>query len=138
MTSWRAVSVRTARLAWAVSLAAGLACGGDGPTNPPDVAYGETTVVYVMNPVVNQVNVAPVPPPGTSQGGVDIAVTAGPSGTTGANGELVLASVAAGISPVSFSAGAATGQLSLDIAQGDLREIAASTWPPGSRRISNG
>jgi hypothetical protein len=137
MTSRRAVSVRTARLAWAIPLAAGLACGGDGPTDPPDAVYGETTVVYVMNPVVNQVNVAPVPPPGTSQSGVDIAVTAGPSGTTGGNGELVLAPVAAGISPVSFNDGSATGQLSLDIAQGDLREIAVALDGSGAGEMAN-
>jgi hypothetical protein len=137
MTSWIGFTVRNARLGWALPLAAGLACGGDGPTDPPDVAYGETTVVYVMNPVVNQVNVATVPPPGSSQSGVDIAVTAGPSGTTGTNGDLVLAPLAAGITPVSFSAGSATGQLSLDIAQGDLREIAVALDGSGAGEMAN-
>src|SRR5688500_19436316 len=97
MTSCRAISIRVARHAWAIPLAAGLACGGDGPTNPPDVAYGETTVVYVMNPVVNDVNAATVPTPGSSRSGVDIAVTGGPSGTTGSDGELVLAPLTAGV-----------------------------------------
>jgi hypothetical protein len=137
MTSWRAVSLRTARHAWAIPLVAGLACGGDGPTNPPDVSYGETTVVYVMNPAVNDVNAIAVPTPGTSRTGVAIAVTSGPSGTTGANGDLVLAPLAAGVNPVSFSAGTATGQLSLDIAQGDLREIAVALDGTGAASMAD-
>ena len=137
MTSWKLFSVRTARLGWAMPLAAGLACGGDGPTDPPGAVYGETTVVYVMNPVVNQINAAAVPTPGSSRSGVSIAVTSGPSGTTGTNGELVLAPLTAGISPVSFSAGSATGQLSLDIAQGDLREIAVALDGSGAGVMAN-
>jgi len=137
MSFRKALSVRTARLAWAVPLAFGLACGGDGPTNPPGAVYGETTVVYVMNPIVNQVNAAAVPTPGTSRSGVNIAVTAGPSGTTGGNGDLVLAPLAAGISPVSFSAGSATGQLSLDIGQGDLREIAVALDGTGAGEMAD-
>ena len=67
MTSWRFVRERMSGLAWVIPVSVGLACGGDGPTDPPDAVYGETTVVYVMNPVVNDVNAAAVPAPGTSQ-----------------------------------------------------------------------
>jgi hypothetical protein len=137
MTGSSAGSVPTARFAWAISLIAGLACGGDGPTNPPDAVYGETTVVYVMNPVVNDVNAVAVPTPGTARSGVAITITGGPSGTTAANGTLVLAPLTAGISPVSFSAGAATGQLSLDIAQGDLREIAVALDGTGAGEMAD-
>jgi len=137
MTSWKGGTVRTARLGWVLPLAAGLACGGDGPTNPPDAVYGETTVVYVMNPIVNDVNAVAVPTPGTSRSGVDITITNGPSGITGANGDLVLAPLAAGINPVSFSSGSATGQLSLDIAQGDLREIAVALDGSGAGEMAN-
>jgi hypothetical protein len=137
MTSWRAVSIRTARHAWAIPLVAGLACGGDGPTDPPGVAYGETTVVYIMNPVVNDVNAVAVPTPGTSRSGVNIAVTSGPSGTTGANGDLALAPIPTGARPVSYSAGTTTGQLSLDIAQGDLREIAVALDGSGAGAMAD-
>ena len=113
-------------LAWAMPLATGLACGGDGPTDPPDAIYGETTVVYIVNPVVNDVNAVTVPAPGTSRSGVQVGITSGPSGITGANGDLSLAPVTAGTWPVSFSTTGSTGQLSLDIAQGDLREIAVA------------
>jgi len=101
------------------------------------VAYGETTVVYVMNPIVNDLNAVALPPPGPSRSGVDITITSGPSGITGANGDLVLAPLTAGISPVSFSSGSATGQLSLDIAQGDLREIAVALDGTGAASMAD-
>jgi hypothetical protein len=137
MDSWKAVSVRLIRLLWVTPLAGGLACGGDGPTEPPEAVYGETTVVYVMNPVVNDVNAAAVPTPGTARSDVSITVTGGPSGSTGANGDLVLAPLAAGTRAVSFSAGTATGQLSLEIAQGDLREIAVALDGSGAGGMAN-
>src|SRR5687767_9710236 len=119
MKSWRLARGRLIGLALLIPVSVGLACGGDGPTDPPDAVYGATTLVYVMSPVVNDVNAAAVPAPGTSRSGVDITVTGGPSGTTGGSGELALAPVAAGISPVSFSAGTATGQLDLNTGEGD-------------------
>jgi len=137
MANWSPISGLNQRLVWVMALAIGLGCGGDGPTDPPGAVYGETTVVYVMNPVVNQINAAAVPTPGTSRSGVSIAITSGPSGTTGANGELVLAPVAAGTNPVSFSAGTATGQLGLDIAQGDLREIAVALDGSGANLMAD-
>jgi hypothetical protein len=126
MRSRRSAYTRIGRCAWTIPLAVALACGGDGATEPPDAVYGETTVVYVLNPVVNAVNSVSVPTPGTSRTGVGVSITSGPSGTTGANGDLALAPVTAGTWPVSFSVSAASGQLSLDIAQGDLREIAVA------------
>jgi hypothetical protein len=113
-------------LAWAMPLAAVLSCGGDGPTDPPDAEYGETTVVYILNPAVNDVNAMTVPTPGTSRSGVQVAITSGPSGTTSAAGDLSLAPVTAGTWPVSFSTTGSSGQLSLEIAEGDLREIAVA------------
>ena len=137
MRSWRSAYTRIGRLAWAMPLAVALACGGDGPTNPPDAVYGETTVVYVLNPVVNDVNAVAVPAPGTSRSGVQVTITSGPSGTTGADGDLALAPVTAGAWPVSFSASGASGQLSLDIAQGDLREIAVALDGTGAGSMAN-
>jgi hypothetical protein len=114
------------RSSMGVLLIAALACGGDGPTDPPDAVYGETTVVYVLNPVVNDVNAVTVPTPGSARSDVQVAVSGGPQGTTGATGDLALAPSPTGARPVSFNAGTSTGQLSLDIAQGDLREIAVA------------
>ena len=137
MRGWRSAYTRIGRLAWSMPMAVALACGGDGPTDPPDAVYGETTVVYVMNPAVNDVNAVVVPTPGTSRSGVAIAVTSGPSGTTGANGELALAPITAGTWPVSFSITGASGQLDLDIAQGDLREVAVALNGTGAGSMAN-
>jgi hypothetical protein len=126
-----------ARMVAAALLMGMLACGDDGPTNPPDAVYGETTVVYVLNPVVNDVNAVAVPAPGTTRSGVQVMVTGGPSGTTGATGDLALAPIPTGARPVSFSAGSTTGQLSLDIAEGDLREIAVALDGPGAGMMAD-
>jgi hypothetical protein len=91
----------------------------------------------VLNPVVNDLNSVTVPAPGTSRSGVAIAVTSGPSGTTSANGELALAPITAGTWPVSFSVTGASGQLNLDIAQGDLREIAVALDGTGAGSMAN-
>jgi hypothetical protein len=122
---------------WAVPLAALIACGGDGPTNPPEVNFGETTVVYLINPVVNDANAVTVPTPGTTRSGVQVAVTGGPLGTTGSTGEVVLAPLTPGTSPVTFSVGTSSGQLSLDIAEGDLREIAVALDGSGAGSMAN-
>lgn len=136
MASWSVVSSLNRRLVWLMVLAIGLGCG-DGPTEPPAAVYGETTVVYVMNPVVNGVNAVAVPTPGTSRTGVGITVTSGPSGTTGVNGDLVLAPLTAGVRTVSFGAGATTGQLNLDMVQGDLREVAVALDGSGAGEMAN-
>lgn len=137
MASWSRTSALKRQFLRASVLALGLGCGGDGPTEPPGAVYGETTVVYVMNPVINQLNSAPVPTPGTNRTGVGITVTSGPSGTTGVNGDLALAPLTTGLRTVSFSAGAATGQLDLDMAQGDLREIAVALDGNGAGEMAN-
>jgi hypothetical protein len=137
MRSLRSAYTCMSRPTGAILMAVALACGGDGPTDPPDAVYGETTVVYMLNPVVNDLNAVVVPAPGTSQSGVEVAITSGPSGTTGANGDLVLAPVSAGTWPVSFSTGDASGQLSLDIAQGDLREIAVALDGTGAAEMAD-
>lgn len=137
MISWTAVSSRMIRLWWVAALGVGLACGSDGPTQPPDAVYGETTVVYIMNPVVNELNTAVVATPGTVRSGIDIAVTSGPSGSTGASGDLVLAPLVAGSRPVSFSAGTTTGVLSLEIGEGNLREIAVALDDGGAAVMAN-
>lgn len=137
MSSRRSAHTCIGRLAWVMPIVVALGCGGDGPTDPVDAAYGETTVVYMLNPVVNDANAVTIPAPGTSQSGVQVAITNGPSGTTGANGDVALAPVTAGTSPVSFSTSGASGQLSLDIAQNDLREIAVALDGTGAAEMAD-
>lgn len=113
------------------------ACGGDGGTGPTDTVYGETTAVYMLNPVVNDMSAVAVPAPGITQSGVQVAVTDGPSGTTGLTGDVVLAPIAAGTRTVSFTSTEGTGQLSLDIGEGDLREIAVALDATGAATMAN-
>jgi hypothetical protein len=125
-------STNVTRHAWAPLVLLALACGGDDATDPSDVPYGETTVVYLLNPVVNEVNAVAMPTPGDSRSGVEVTIADGPSGTTGASGDLVLEPLSAGAHTVSFDDGAAGGQLDLTIADGDLREIAVALDESGA------
>lgn len=103
-----------------------LACGGDGPNEPPDVSFGQTTMVYILNPVINDANAVSVPAPGGARSAVEVSVQDGPSGNTNASGELVLGPLTAGNMTVQFAGGSETGTLSLDIGEGDLREVAVA------------
>ena len=123
--------MNTRSLVW-VGTALVLACGGDGGTGPTDAVYGETTAVYMVNPVVNDVSGVAVPAPGTTQSGVTAAITDGPSGITGSTGDVVLSAIAAGTRTASFTSTEGTGQLELDIAEGDLREIAVALDATGA------
>jgi hypothetical protein len=112
------------RITTLFSLVLALACG-DG-TGPTDVPYGVTTFVVLANPIVNALNEANVPTPGTTRPGVTVSVTDGPSGTTDANGVVVLSPVTAGAKTLSLSGGGASGQMSVSIADQDLREVAVA------------
>jgi hypothetical protein len=137
MTRQRLGSSTVTRRGWAPLMILALACGGDAVTDPADVPYGETTVVYLLNPVMNEVNAVAVPAPGDSRSGVEVAIADGPSGTTEASGDIVLGPLSAGTHPVSFNDGAATGQLDLEIAEGDLREIAIALDESGARVMAD-
>jgi len=78
-----------------------------------------------------------VPTPGTTQSGVQVAVTDGPSGTTESTGDVVLAPIAAGAQTVSFTSTEGSGQLGLDIAEGDLRELAVALDATGAATMAN-
>ncbi len=110
----------------------GTACGGDSPTEPIELPYGETSLVVVMNPVVNDVNAAAIPAPGAAQSGVSVSLAGGPSGTTDASGVAALSPVPAGQRTLSASAGGTSGTLNLDIIDRDLREIAVSLTSGGA------
>lgn len=121
-----------------VSAALLVGCGGDAITDPTDVRLGETTFVFVVNPTVNDANEESVPPPGPSQSGVSVSIQEGPSGTTGGDGVAVLGSLEAGTRAVDFDDGnGATGDLSLAILQGDLREVAVALDGTGAAEMVN-
>lgn len=131
-----AVSVATLVLCLAVGLLVA-ACGGDAPTSPTDVTLGETSFVFMVNPVVNDANQKSVPAPGPEQEAVDVAVADGPSGTTGPDGVEVLAPVEAGTKSVSFDDGSNSGSLSLGIADRDLKEVPVALDADGAREMAS-
>lgn len=102
-----------------------LACGGE-TTTAPEVEFGETTFVVLVNPAVNDDNQAAMPETGSARSGVSVSVVGGPSGSTDANGIVALSPVTLGSKAVSLSGGGTSGQVTLDIADQDLREVAVA------------
>lgn len=113
------------------------ACGGDDATSPTQVTFGETTFVIIVNPPINQVNQASVPSPGTARLNVTASVQGGPSGVTDQDGVVVLRPITGGTRSLSFSGGGASGQLSVSIAEKDLREVAVASGSSGSSEMAN-
>lgn len=142
-TRWRQWPVAVeARKGIAVTFMAALVllagCGGDDAvTNPTEVTLGETTFVFLLNPVVNDVNQKVVPPPGDAKSGVDVMVLDGPSASTDGGGVGVLAPVDEGTRSVSFNDGSNNGNLSLDITAQDLLEVAVALGPGGAAEMAN-
>lgn len=98
------------------------ACGDD-TTDPTEVPFGVTTFVLLVNPIVNDDNDdATVPMPGTTRDDVSVSVAGGPSGTTDMNGVVVLGDVEPGAKTLSVGG----GQVSVSIADKDLREVAVA------------
>ena len=116
------------------------ACGDEAVTDPSEVQLGETTFVFVANPAVNDATEDPasLPTPGSSQEAVDVAIQDGPAGTTGTGGVVSLAPVDAGTRTVAFDDGGGnTGDLSLEIADRDLREVAVALDDGGAAEMAN-
>ncbi len=125
------------RIAVSVCLFAALACGEDTGTEPIEVTFGETTFVVLVNPIVNDANNVVIPAPGATQSGVTVSVAGGASGTTDANGVVVLSPVTAGTDTLVLSGGGASGELSVSIAEQDLREVAIALDSTGAAVMAN-
>ncbi len=110
------------RAALSACLVAALACGGDTGTEPTEVTLGETTFVVLVNPIVNDDNATVVPTPGGTQSSVNVSVAGGPSGSTSASGVVVLSPVAPGAKTLSVDG----SEVTLSIADQDLREVAVA------------
>lgn len=119
------------RHAWlSVGLAAILAagCGSDGSSDtrndPTRVRFGDTVLVVVLNPVVNDANITPVPSPGTARAGVTLTSDDSMTTTTDATGIGVLGPLAPGMRTVTLSGNGLSGSFSVMMAEGELRELA--------------
>lgn len=63
-------------LAAAALILGALACGDDdGPSGPTGISYGETALVVLINPAINDINSADVATPDTVRFGVRVLVT---------------------------------------------------------------
>jgi hypothetical protein len=108
------------------------ACGNDDPTtgiDPTDVRFGDTALVVVVNPAVNDANRDPLPEPGTTRGGIVLTSDDGIADTTDADGIAVLAPLTAGTRTISVSSG---GSFTVVIADGELRELALAADATGA------
>ena len=121
------------RLLTAVAATVALACGDS--TDPTDITYGETTIVAIVNPQVNDANDELVPAPGAAVLGIDVSVSGGPSATTSGAGVAVLSPVVAGTPVLSFD-GPDDGQLPVTMVDGDLREVAVSLDASGAEQMA--
>jgi len=107
------------------------ACGGDDGKGPPDagnspteVRFGDTVLVVVVNPVVNDANSKSVPTPGTAQAGVTLTSDDEATATTDARGIAVLGPLTPGARTITLSGAGLTGSFSVMMADGVLRELA--------------
>jgi hypothetical protein len=105
-------------------LPVGLVACGDADGDPTDILFGETTIVAVLNPVVNDANEEQVPIPGAERAGVLIASDDGPDDVTDPGGIATLTDLGAGSRTLTLSGDQIDADLALEIDDGDLREVA--------------
>lgn len=122
-----ASSSRRAVVALLASLVAG--CGGvsSPSTSPTNVRFGDTAIVVVVNPVVNDANLRSVPAPGPTRSGVRLTSDDGVAATTDATGIAVLAPLTAGVRTISVSGSNVGGSFMVTMAVGQLHEVALAT-----------
>lgn len=137
MTGTTGTTARTTALLASLLVACSVlvACGGDDA--PTDVDFGETTVVVVVNPTVNDVNEKELPTPGSATGGLTVSTDDGISGTTDANGIAVLTGVEAGRRTLTISGQDVDASTPFQITEGELREISMAALGSNIGIMSN-
>ena len=113
------------QLALLVTLLAG-ACGDGGvdTIDPTDVRFGDTALVVIVNPVVNDANLGPVRTPGASRAGITLTTDDGPTARTGDDGVAVLAPMPSGIRTIFVTGGGIDASFAVTMGPGTLREVA--------------
>lgn len=101
-------------------------CSGDGAqqVDPTGVHFGDTALVVVVNPAVNELNKHSVATPGDLRSGVVLSTDDGVSDTTGADGVAVLAPLTAGARTITVAGGGLDGTFTVTLTAGALREVA--------------
>lgn len=94
--------------------------------DPADVRFGDTALVVVVNPAINDGNRGPVPAPGALRAGITVADSNGPAAQTGDDGIAVLAPMPSGIRTILVSGGGVDGSFEVTMGPGVLREVAVA------------
>jgi len=100
----------------------GCTCG-PGEGDPTDVELGDTALVVVVNPRINDLNSATVPAPGGSRAGVTVGLGEVTPRTTGPEGIAVFGGLDGGATSLEIGG----GTLPLTLTAGELRELAVSS-----------
>lgn len=104
-------------------------CGGSDSqkVDPTSVHFGDTALVVVINPVINDLNRRSVAMPGAQRSGVVVHTDDGVSDTTGDDGIAVLAPLTAGPRTVMVSGGGLDGTFNVTLTAGALHEVAIAS-----------
>lgn len=104
-------------------------CGGGGTsstTAPTDVKFGDTALVVVVNPVVNDANLRAVAAPGRVRANVRLTSDDGVTATTSASGIAVLSPLTAGTRTISVSGTNLNSSFTVTMTAATLREVAVA------------
>jgi hypothetical protein len=121
--AFRSPRPRTLAVVASCSIIAACGGGGDDGTDPTDVRFGDTALVVVVNPLVNDPNDRAVPVPGASRDGIELATDDGVTATTAADGIAVLAPLAAGARTITVTGGGIDASFTVTMMAGELREV---------------
>lgn len=109
------------------------ACGDDGGGgDPTDVRFGETAIVVMVNPAINDANDVTMAEPGDARAGVTVSSDDGAEAVTDAEGVAVLGPLAAGTRTITLSGSNVDGSISVTLADGELRELAVAADTAGA------
>ncbi|HEY5922226.1 MAG TPA: hypothetical protein VIV11_11170, partial [Kofleriaceae bacterium] len=102
------------------------ACGDDPGTNvdPTEVRFGDTALVVVVNPTINDANRHSLAAPGTARADITLSSDDGVTDTTDAEGIAVLAPLTPGARTIHVTGGAIDASFTIMLADGALREVA--------------
>lgn len=115
---------RLASLIGSAALVTGCGSGADTGIDPTDVHFGDTALVLVVNPVINDLNLHEVSPPGTVRDGVELTSDDGVTDTTDADGIAVLAPLTPGARTITVRGDGIDASFAISLTAGALREVA--------------